>query len=57
MKRKRYTEEKIIAIVKEHEAGGLGTGTVAPLRCRGEHDLPLESQVRRHGGVGCPAAA
>ena len=54
MKRKRYTEEKIISILKEHEAGA----TVADLSRRGrEHDLSLEVEVWRHGGVGGQASA
>ena len=47
MKRKRHTEEQIIAILKEHEAG-IKTADL----CRKHGDqrgelLQLESQVRR----------
>jgi transposase-like protein len=49
MKRKQYSEEQIITILKEAESGA----TVADVirkhgHCR-RHLLPLESQIRWHG--------
>ena len=57
MKRNRYTEEKITSILKEHEAGASVPDLVASPRRRREHDLPLEVEVWRHGGVGREAGA
>ena len=56
MKRKRYTEEKIISILKKHEAGAsvpdLSRAMASP-RTR----FTVEVEVRRHGGVGREATA
>jgi transposase InsO family protein len=49
MKRSRFSEEQIIGILKEHEAGV----SVADL-CR-QH-LQMEGEVRRDGGLGGQAA-
>ena len=56
MKRARYSEEQIIGILHEHDAGarcadlcrkhGMSEGTF----------LHLEEQVRRDDGVGCEAS-
>ena len=56
MKRKQFSEEQIIDILKEAEAGAVVTDL-----CR-RHGmssdlLRLEGQVRRSGGVRCEAAA
>ena len=51
MKRKRFSEEQIIGVLKEHEAGTTIVEPVPPpWRC-GTDDLPLEVEVRWHGGV------
>ena len=52
MKRKRHTEEQIIAILKEHEAGR----PVPQARDQRGELLQLESQVRRTRGLGGQAA-
>ena len=57
MKRSRFSDEQIIGIVKEQEAG-MGTAEV----CRRARDqlgdaLQMEGQVRRSGGIGGQAAA
>lgn len=49
MKRARFTEEQIIAVLKEHEAG---TKTADLARKHGiseGDDLQLEGQIWRHG--------
>ena len=52
MKRKRYTEEQSIAILKEHEAGA-SVPALSRRHGRGrEHDIPLEVSIWRHGSVG-----
>jgi hypothetical protein len=33
MKRSRFSDEQIIGILKEHQAGLLGDGTVPQIRC------------------------
>ena len=56
MKRKRHTEEQIIAILKEHEAG---VKTADLCRKHGISEASFynwKSQVRRAGGVGGQAA-
>jgi hypothetical protein len=47
MKRKRHTEEQIIAILKEHEAGVKTARLVPQARDQRGELLQLESQVRR----------
>ena len=49
MKRSKYTDEQILAIVKEGEAGRKVGDMVPCARDHGADVLPLESQVRRHG--------
>ena len=50
MKRKRHTEEQIIAILKEHEAGVKTADLCRKHGMRGEL-LQLEGQVRRAGSL------
>ncbi len=52
MKRSKFTEERIVRILKESNAGG----TVKDLCRRHGHFLPVEVEVRRPGGFG-PAKA
>ena len=53
MKRKRFTEEQIIAVLKEHEAG-MKTGDLAP-----KHGISLRGpSVRKpHCIIGRPSSA
>jgi hypothetical protein len=49
MKRARFSEEQIVGILKEHEAGRK-VGRVGPrARCERSHAVRLEEQVRREG--------
>jgi len=56
MKRSRFTEEQIIGILKEQEAGGGNGGRLPPARHFECHFLQMEGQVRRPRSVGSPAA-
>jgi len=56
MKRKRHTEEQIITILKEHEAGRKTARPVPQARDQRGELLQLESQVRRARGLGGQAA-
>ena len=47
MKRKRHTEEQIIAILKEHKAGVKTTDLCRKTRDQRGELLQLEGQVRR----------
>ena len=52
MKRSKYTDEQILAIVKEGEAGRKVADlcrTVPHVRDHRPDVLPLEGEVRRHG--------
>jgi hypothetical protein len=54
MKRKRFTEEQIIGIVREHALGAKAADL-----CRWDQRgnfLQLEEQIRRHGSVWGQAA-
>ena len=46
MARKRYTEEQIIAVLNEAEAGAKTGGVVSQARHERRHLLQVESQVR-----------
>jgi len=52
MKAKRFTEEQIIAVLQEAEAGAKTKEAVPAARDFGGDCLQLESQVRRDDGVG-----
>ena len=51
MKRARFTEEQIIGMLRENEAGAKAARAGAQARRFGGDDLRLEGQVRRHGRV------
>lgn len=51
MKRKRYSENQIILILPQQEAGRLTVDASACAWRRREHPLSLEVQVRRHGSL------
>jgi hypothetical protein len=51
MKRARFTEEQIIGVLKEHEAGAKTADPGAQAWRLGSDALQLEGQVRRPGGV------
>ena len=49
MKRSKFTDEQILAIVKEGEAGRKVADVVPGARDHRADVLPLEGEVRRHG--------
>jgi hypothetical protein len=49
MKGTRHSEEQIIAILKQGEAGLTTAGVVPTARDHGADLLPLEGEVRWHG--------
>jgi hypothetical protein len=49
MKKGRFTEEQIIGVLKQHEAGRKSTGLGAGDRGERSDDLHVEVQVRRDG--------
>lgn len=51
MKRSRFTEEQIIAVLKEYEVGAKIADLTAEASDRGGDTVQLESQARRHGCV------
>jgi hypothetical protein len=55
MKRIRFTEEQIIAVLREHEAAK--TTDLARKHGLGSNAVQLKGQVRRHGRVGRQASA
>src|SRR5215469_8930571 len=56
MKRSRFSEEQIIGILQEQEAGAKTGGGVPQARRQRCDLLQVEGQVWRDGGVGGPAA-
>ena len=56
MKRSRFSEEQIIAILKQHESGVSTAGRLSRARDQFGDILQVEGQVRRHGCFGRPEA-
>ena len=56
MKRSRFSEEQIIGILKEHQAGAERGRALPEARRQRADMLRMALEVWRHGGVGCGAA-
>jgi len=52
MKKQRFTEEQIIGVLKEQEAGVKAADLCRKHGIFRGYLLQLEGQIRRHGGVG-----
>ena len=52
MKRSRYTEEQIIGILKEHQAGLSAQESVPQAWDQRRHVLQVAGQIWRHGRLG-----
>ena len=51
MKASRFSEEQIIAVLREQEAGAKTAEVCRAARDLGRDILQMEGQIRRHGGV------
>jgi Transposase len=57
MKRARFTEDQIIGVLREHEAGTKGADLARKHGVSESDAVQLEGQIRRHGCLGGQAAA
>ncbi len=55
MKKSRFSEEQIIGILKEQQAG-LPVAEICPPRHQRRDVLHVALALRRHGGLGCAAS-
>jgi len=56
MRKRKFTEEQIMGILKEHQAGDFGDGCMPEARDLGRDVLHVAVQVRRPGGFSRQAA-
>ncbi len=56
MKKGRFTEEQIIGVLKQHEAGRKVPDLAREIGGERSDDLHVEVQVRRHGRQRCAEA-
>ena len=56
MRKSRFSEEKIIGMIKEQESG-LPTVDVSQARVEPPDVLQVEGEVRQPGGLRCPPAS
>jgi hypothetical protein len=53
MRKSRFSEEQIIAILREQEGGQADEGCLPPPRHQRSEFLQVEVEVRRHGRFRC----